>query len=143
MHATKFYWNEEVVAAMADSLDPDAASVKVPEWTAALARDHLPGNGPDGWRDLMHAARPLLRSLSSDGIGEDELTRLGCPALVTVCGDDEIVPRQEAEQLAKAMPDGRLHVFESCKHALQTMPKQPFVDVTTQFLLSCVSPDAG
>jgi pimeloyl-ACP methyl ester carboxylesterase len=143
MHGMKFYWNEQSVAAMAGGLDPEAVAATVPEWAAALEKDHLPGNGPDGWRDLMHAARPLLRSLTSDGIGEDDLTHLGCPALVTVCDGDEMVPRQEAERLTSALPAGRLHVFERCTQALQSMPKQPFVDVTTKFFLSCVSPDAG
>jgi|WetSurMetagenome_2_1015567.scaffolds.fasta_scaffold72720_2 2-succinyl-6-hydroxy-2,4-cyclohexadiene-1-carboxylate synthase len=143
VHATRYTWDADTVAAMAEALDPDAAAAKVPDWTAALARDHLPGNGPDGWRDLMLAARPLIRSLAGDGIGADGLGTLACPVLVTRCADDELVTHEEVERLAAAIPGGRSHTFGAGKHPLQSVPKQPFVDATTQFLLSCIPPTAG
>jgi pimeloyl-ACP methyl ester carboxylesterase len=132
VHATPLSWNMDAVTAAIH-----------PERTVTLQQDHLPGNGPTGWSDLLQASRPLLESLSHDGLTENGLRTLACPVLVTLCEGDDVVPHAEAERLAAAMPQGRLHIFGTGQHSLHSIPKQPFVEVTSQFFLSCIVPTPG
>ena len=143
MHGTKFSWTAEAVAEATTSLDPQVAEAKVPEWTIALAKNHSPGNGPQGWRNLMAAARPFLTTLPAEGISQETLSGVRCPVLVSVCDGDPTIPRAEAEQLATALPGGKINVFEGCKHPLQSVPKHPFIEVTTRFFQSCFPQTPG
>lgn len=143
LHATKFFWDDDAVRAVAGDMDPETVSATSHERAAALQQDHLPGNGPGGWRELLNASRSFLATLPAEGPGEPALSAVRCPVLVSHCEADVMIPHAEAKRLAAALPAGRLHLFGGCGHPIGGLPKQPFVEVTTEFLLSCLSRAAG
>jgi pimeloyl-ACP methyl ester carboxylesterase len=143
IHATRFYWTEATATGAARSCDPEVAVSDAPEWTTMLEKDHQPGNGPDGWRDLMNAARPFLRALPAEGIPESALSGLRCPVLVSQCNDDDTVPLSETKRLVAALPAGHFHLLEGCRHHMQSVPKQPFVELTVEFFRRSARSAAG
>lgn len=135
MHGTKVLWTASEAAAW-----PNLSAVGTAEGTgrmSACAQEHAPGDGPDGRRDLLEAARAFLADLPAEGIGMNDIRAVRCPTLVSVCGQDELALSGEAARIAGALPAGRLQVIDDCAHAIQGMPREPFLTTTIEFLRTC------
>jgi pimeloyl-ACP methyl ester carboxylesterase len=134
IHATKFFWNAGAVRDTLECFDPDRLAARHPERTAALEQEHRSDTG--GWRRLMDAGSRFVTTLADEGIPAASLHGIAAPVLVTQCALDEMIPVSEAGQLAAAIPGAQVYIFPEGKHALASVPKQPFLEVTTRFLLS-------
>jgi len=94
-------------------MDPARADAD-PAWRATLARRHDGGQGVDAWRRLLPTiaadvvSQPLLTPL--------ELRSATVPALVLVGDRDPFVPVDQAWNLMRHLPDGRLFVAPDCGH---------------------------
>jgi len=122
MHATKFYWNEDVVAGMKKQMDPDIFLAKVPKYAAQLAQEH----GEERWRELLCEASELVAVMPS-GLKEEDAARVSCPVLVSTGDNDDLVPPEEAIRLSRVIPGAQLMVLPGVRH--------PFPTVTPSLLL--------
>ncbi|MFN0158666.1 MAG: alpha/beta fold hydrolase [Bacteroidota bacterium] len=61
-HGTKFYWTREAIDRTLKTLDPGNILAKIPAWAEALQRDHAPGNGENGWKDLLKASSAFIKT---------------------------------------------------------------------------------
>jgi pimeloyl-ACP methyl ester carboxylesterase len=97
-------------------MDPDRRPAAGPLSEAALARRHDPVQGPGAWRALLTAiesdvaAQPLLTP--------KELRQVTVPTLVAVGDRDPFAPVDQAWNLMRQLPDGRLLVLPDCPHEL-------------------------
>ena len=102
-------------------IDPDRIERDDPAWARCCAPDMGPGAG--AWRELLPAivadvtAQPLLTAA--------EIHRIDAPTLVAVGDRDPFVPVDQAVQLARALPDGRLLVVPDAGH--EVMIERPTV----------------
>ena len=65
---------------------------------------------------------------------EPELPSLNLPTLVLTGADDAVVPPEQSERLAKALPDATSEAFENCGHVPQEECPVPFTNVVTTWL---------
>ena len=89
--------------------------------------DYLNAGILRGLRTLSHALQHRI---------EEKLPHMNVPTLV-VCGErDPIVPRDWAEQAARLLPAGRLHVIPNAAHAVNFNSPEELVRVALPFLRS-------
>jgi len=65
---------------------------------------------------------------------EDQLPRVGCPALVVRGSRDAIVPQRWAEQVAAGLPYGRLQVVPGGSHAMTYSNPRMLADIVEAFV---------
>lgn len=136
MHGTKYYWTPEAIKKTVEGFDVERILDKVPAWGEILQKDHAPGNGENGWRQLLDSSRAFIETMTNEGIPEARLNEIQFPVLVSVCDSDEMITQTETNHLAKSIPSARVQVIENCKHPFQSVPKQPFVEQCMDFFLS-------
>jgi pimeloyl-ACP methyl ester carboxylesterase len=128
MHATKFYWNKETLAAMRRQLDPDMIAQNAPSFADRLTREH-----GSRWRQLARQAGDLVSTTAQDGLTEGMAARAQIPVLVSVGDRDELVSLAEAARLARIIPEGQLLVLPGVQHAFHTVSLVPLLPVMQQF----------
>jgi pimeloyl-ACP methyl ester carboxylesterase len=141
MHATKFFWTPQAVATAAADFVPEKILEKVPQWAAQLRQDHAPANGEEGWKGLLNAAKDFLGTMPVEGLTANALAMATFPVLVSVGDADEMVPREEAAQLAARLPQGTLHVFTATRHPMQFVRKESFLEVARSFFEKNSTPE--
>lgn len=135
MHGTRFFWSPEAALETQARMDPDSISIKLPQWET-LRREHSPGAGVEGWKDLLASGREFIGSIVDEGISLRALARARFPILVSVGDADDMVPHAEAEQLANSLPNASLLVLENTRHPIQTVSTSRFVTAVTSFFQS-------
>jgi pimeloyl-ACP methyl ester carboxylesterase len=133
MHATKFYWTPKAVAAMMKDLDVTAMLVSAPHRAEQLRNDHAPANGDSGWKDLLASAQEFIAAMPEEGLTEQSLKLAQFPVRVSVGDSDELIPREEAERLAAALPCGSLDVLPETRHPMQRVQKALFLERAQAF----------
>jgi len=136
MHGTKFYWEEKTAQTAAGELNPDVIMSKSPVWGQMLQEQHSRGNGNDGWQTLLQASSEFILTMPANGITAEPASLLDFPVMVSLATNDELIPREEAEQLVSALPGATLSIVENARHAMQTVPKQQFVEQVVSFFNS-------
>jgi pimeloyl-ACP methyl ester carboxylesterase len=134
MHGTKFFWTQDAVQSTVKDFDPEAIMRKVPAWGESLERDHEPGNGGEGWKNLLQASREFIELMPKEGLTQTSVSGVNCPILVSIGDADEVISREEAERLVALLPDAKLHIFENTKHPMQSVQKDPFAETALSFL---------
>lgn len=129
MHATKFYWTEQVAAAMRQQLNPDDLAERAPTYANRLSVAH----GANRWRPLARQAADLAGYLAENPLSEAAARRVQAPVLVSTGDQDELVPVQEAFRLSRALPNGSLLVLPGVQHPLRTLGLTPMVPVMEAF----------
>ncbi|MCL4870744.1 MAG: alpha/beta hydrolase [Anaerolineae bacterium] len=128
MHATKFYWNEESVKKMAQQLDPDSLSEKVPQYANQLAQEH-----GSRWRKLVRQAAELVHRTWKDGLTDGMVKQTPGPVLVSVGDRDELVQIPEAMRLSRIIPHGELIVLPGVKHPFKSIRAVPLIPMMQAF----------
>lgn len=128
LHATKFYWTQEAVAAMRKQLDPDRMVEEVPAYAGQLAQDH-----GSRWRMLVRQAGDLVALLSQERITEGMAHRVQVPVLVSVGDRDELVSLPEALRLSRVFPNGRLLVLPATRHPFASVSPVPLLPTMLAF----------
>ena len=90
-------------------------------------------------RELVLTARrtpgflPALQALASYPLRE-ELPKIRCPALIVWGDEDPLVGVEHAEELASAMPDARVSIYERTGHVVQLERPERFNREVAEFL---------
>lgn len=129
MHATKFYWTDEVAAAMRQQLNPDHIADKAPTYANRLSAEH----GANRWRPLVRQAADLGAYLAQNPLSEAAARRVQSPVLVSTGDQDELVPVQEAYRLSRALQHGSLLVLPGVRHPFRTLGLTPMLQVMETF----------
>lgn len=129
MQSTKFYWTTEAAQKMRAQLDPDYLADKVPTYADQLVREH----GGRQWRVVIRQAADLISQLAENNLTEGMVSRVQCPALISVGDRDEMVPLNEAQRLSRILPHGRLLVLPGARHPYQTIPQIPLIPMMQEF----------
>jgi pimeloyl-ACP methyl ester carboxylesterase len=128
LHATKFYWTDDAVAAMRPQLDPDVIAERVPHYADQLMQAH-----GSRWRPLVRQGADLIGQLRHEGLTEGMVRRAQLPALVSVGDRDEMVPLPEALRLSRILPQGGLFVLPRVRHPLASVPLVPLLPMMLAF----------
>jgi pimeloyl-ACP methyl ester carboxylesterase len=132
MHATKFYWTPDAVAATVGDLDPERIRAHAPHRAAQLQADHA-FNGENGWEALMVSAREFVTTLPHEGLSEQSLSLARFPVCVSLGDRDEMIARDEAERIASLLPDARLDILPETRHAIQRLQTSLFIEHALAF----------
>lgn len=102
-------------------------------WPGELRRlEHAVGHGPDYWQDLRaRLAKDWSENLA---LGDGELRRITCPALVCHGERDQIQPLEYGRHLAETLPRAELIVVQGAGHAVQRDRPEPFLEALEAFL---------
>jgi pimeloyl-ACP methyl ester carboxylesterase len=129
MHATKFYWTEEVAESMRQQLNPDHIVERAPSFADRLSTQH----GANRWRPLVRQAADLAGYLAQNPLSEAAARRVQSPVLVCTGDRDELVPVQEAYRLSRALQHGSLLVLPGVQHPFRSLSLAPMLSVMEAF----------
>lgn len=115
---TKFDWSPETVRQEVRQLNPAKIEEKVPHFATALKERHAPAN----WKHVLEKTAELMQHLGDgNALKTEDLPQIQQPVTIGVGALDKLVTRSESEQVAEALPNGKLKVFENFKHPLETV----------------------
>jgi pimeloyl-ACP methyl ester carboxylesterase len=129
MHATKFYWTEQVAEALGQQLNPDDLAERAPSYASRLSEAH----GANRWRPLVRQAADLASYLAQNPLSEAAAQRAQAPILVSTGDRDELVPVQEAYRLSRALQDGSLLILPGVQHPFRTLGLTPMLPIMEEF----------
>lgn len=122
MHATKFFWNENIYSTMNMLVSPKLILEKNPKVAQFMLQDH-----GEKWQEVLKAGQNVLSEVFTNGLHIKDILSVECPVVVSVGALDEFIPISEAIELATALPNGTLQVIPFAKHSLKTVPPQVFI----------------
>lgn len=113
---TKFGWTPEVAARETTLLNADKIAAKVPLFAQLLAERHAPGD----WKSVLQQTADLLHDLGNgSALKLEDFAQISCPVLIGLGADDHMVGREESENVAQALPQGRLDILPGVKHPFE------------------------
>jgi pimeloyl-ACP methyl ester carboxylesterase len=128
----------------------------VPRWTVTLGlrlaygglgrfdrRDVDEYWAPTQFPEFVCAMRELAHAFSWDTVTEDDLRRLATPALILFGTADRFVRPGRAEELARAMPNGRCEMIEGGGHVIPEEAPGRVNDAVVDFLREPMSAPCG
>lgn len=140
MHATKFFWDEASVSAMAANLNPHALLEKNPRNAQILLQNHSAVYGDNYWQDLMGIAARFVKTMPAQAPTLKQASEAKFPILVSVGDHDHLVLLEEAIRLVRSLPEGELLVLPATRHPFQTVRPETFLPVVLNFFERALSP---
>lgn len=128
-HATKFYWTADAVAKMQRQLNPDKMAEKVPAYANQLVLEH----GGRRWRELVRQAADFIATFEQNGLTEQNVQQIRCPALISVGDRDEVVGIGESLRLSRLLDRGGLFVLPGVRHPIHTLSLVPLLPMLQSF----------
>lgn len=132
MHATKFRWTPEAVAATTKDFDPEVIRANTSHWAAQPQGDHAL-DGENGWENLLASAREFIATLPDEGLSEQSLRLAHFPVCVFLGDNDEMIAREEAERVVAVLPDAMLEILPDTRHAMKHVQKTLFLERALRF----------
>ena len=110
-----------------------AEQIVVGSWPPYLTGlEHEVGTGPEYWRELRNKlARDWVDNLV---LTKERLATIRCPALICQGTRDPLVTVDEAREIAEAIPDGEVAIFEGAGHPVQLDQAEALVETIEEFL---------
>jgi len=133
MHGTKFFWTPEVMKRSCEELNPETLLQSDPERVQEMRNDHASAGNEERWNGLLETSREFAMRMVADGIPASSLPRARFPVLVSIGENDRFVPRIEAGELARLLPDALVKTVPKAGHAMKTVEKEPFLSMTLGF----------
>lgn len=129
MHATKFYWNDRIIAGMKKQMQPEGIKNKVPHYAAQLAREH----GEEQWERVLAQAAEMLDHMTELGVTETQAAAATCPVLVSAGNRDELIPIEELVALSRAIPSAELFILPGVRHPFPSIPQNVLIPAMQNF----------
>lgn len=113
---TKLDWTPETAARETARLDPDKIAAKVPAFAQLLSERHAPAD----WRDVVRKTRDLLHHLGNgQALGPEVFRAISCPVAIGLGEKDNMVAREESQEVAALLPQGSFHLLSDTPHPLE------------------------
>lgn len=113
---TKFDWTPETAARETARLDPEKMAAKVPAFAQMLAERHAPAD----WQAVVRQTAELLHGLGNGhALGREAFAAITCPVRIGLGEEDNMVTREESEQVAEWLPRGTFEVLPGTKHPFE------------------------
>ncbi|MFN0016340.1 MAG: alpha/beta fold hydrolase [Saprospiraceae bacterium] len=118
---TKLAWSPETAARETAMLNPEKISAKVPVFAQLLADRHTPAD----WQVVVRQTAGLLHDLGNGAaLVEADYRAIDCPVVIGLGEADNMVSREESEQVANWLPNGRLEVLPGMKHPFEQVDQK-------------------
>lgn len=114
-------------APLAGAFDPANIARRSPGWVQQLAAKHR----GMAWQNLARAVGAFLSSWP--GYSHAELAAIRCPTLVVQGDRDSMVPLQQGQAVAEAIPDAQLRVIPRAGHS-ELLYRQDALQSVADFL---------
>lgn len=130
---TKFNWNPTIAAKEIRMLSPELVQEKIPKFAANLEALHAPHD----WKIVM-AKTALVMHLLGDGHGLNatDYESILQEVIIGVGEFDKMVTVEESNEVASALPNGRLEVLEKVVHPIEMIPKEYVLHFIHKHLLT-------
>ena len=118
---TKFEWNPETAKKESAMLNPEIIRQKVPAFAKRLEQLHA----PNSWTELLVKTAELLYGLGNGlALKESQLAHLHHEIHICLGELDNMVSKEESENIARQLPNASFHNIPGTKHPIEQ------VDVT-------------
>lgn len=118
---TKFAWTPESARQEAGRLNPTIIEEKLPQFAKQLENRHAPLD----WHQVLSKTVKMMVNLGNgEALKPEDFSKVRCPVLLTVGGNDQMVSREETTDAAKAIPNAEFHLFEKFSHPLERIDVQ-------------------
>ena len=118
---TKLAWSPETAAQETAMLNPEKIAAKVPAFAQMLADRHAPAD----WQVVVRKTADVLHNLGNGAaLGPDNFRAIACPVVVGLGEADNMVTREESEQVAAWLPNGRFEVLPGVKHPFEQVDQK-------------------
>ncbi|MBL7796053.1 MAG: alpha/beta hydrolase [Saprospiraceae bacterium] len=118
---TKLAWSPETAARETAMLNPEKIAAKVPAFAQMLADRHAPAD----WQAVVRKTVDLLHDLGNGAALEpDDFRAIACPVVVGLGEADNMVTREESEQVVEWLPNGRFEVLPGVKHPFEQVDQK-------------------
>jgi pimeloyl-ACP methyl ester carboxylesterase len=111
------------------AFDPADIRRRSPQWAEQLARKHA----ETAWEELAVELGLLFETWP--GFSPEDLRSIACPVLVTMGDKDHMVPVEQGQELAAAVPNGRFHLAPRAGHP-DLLYRQDAVAAVVEFITS-------
>lgn len=113
---TKFDWTPGTAARETARLDPEKIAAKVPAFAQMLAERHAPAD----WHAVLRQTAGLLSGLGNGhALGQEAFAAITCPVRIGLGDEDNMVTREESEQVAGWLPRGSFEILPGTKHPFE------------------------
>lgn len=118
---TKFDWTPDSAARETSRLDPEKIAAKVPAFAQMLAERHAPAD----WQTVVRQTAGLLHGLGNGhALGREAFAAIQCPVRIGLGEEDNMVTREESEQVAGWLPNGTFEVLPATKHPFEQVDSE-------------------
>ncbi len=118
---TKLAWSPETAAREIAMLNPEKIADKVPAFAQMLAERHAPTD----WQAVVRQTAGLLHGLGNGAaLGPDDFRAITCPVVVGLGEADNMVSREESEQVADWLQNGRFEMLPGVKHPFEQLDQK-------------------
>lgn len=113
---TKWKWTPEIAQREVRMLDPQKIEEKVPQFANALAKRHH----PQDWHVVLRKSAEMMLTLGDkNALSPDDLKSVQQPITVALADADQMVTREETEEVASALPNGAMTIIPNSQHPIE------------------------
>ena len=113
--------------------DPERLSRENPEWRDEMIALHSEVNGQGYWKDLLWMT--MKEIISEPNYSPADLARINLPMLVIMGAEDTVnAPDEQAQYIAKYVPNAELWIPEKTGHTVQNERQQEWIEKVLDFL---------
>jgi esterase/lipase len=128
--ATKFQWDETIVAKEVSMLNTEIILEKVPVFAEQLKQRHAPND----WKLVLNKTKTMLLQMGKENpLHPNDYTTIDQPVLLLLGDNDKMVTREETEAVQKALPNSRFQLMEQTAHPIEKIKNEVLADIIREF----------
>lgn len=128
--ATKVNWTPEAREQEKRNSNPAKIEEKVPKFAEILKNRHAPND----WKELVTKTAVFLEDMYF--ITDADYKNIETPITIGVGTEDTLVSVEEAEHVARILPNGHFKIFEGFKHPIEQVDTQVLCKEILRFFLA-------
>lgn len=128
---TKFNWTEESAKNEVKKLNPSIIDVKVPSFAKYLAELHHPCD----WKKVLSKTANMMLSLGNgDSLKNTDFESIDHEVLICLGSNDNMVSKEESENVVNAMRNGNFKLIEEFYHPLNKNDLKLMAEIIEDFI---------
>jgi len=114
--ATKFAWSVETSAKEVKMLNPELIEAKVPAFAKQLKERHA----PQDWKEHLEKTAEMMLALGDGAaLSIENFSSIEHQVMVTVGAKDKMVSKEESQEIAAALPNGKFELLADFPHPIE------------------------